>query len=247
MSMTSQGAVLADSRRPPELADQPFFTHLALALAAFIVVGFAQWSLRGYVSIGSTPWWVHAHGAFMIVWLAILVAQNVLAGRGDFQQHRRLGWAAMIVVAGTGIFGSFAGVQALALHRVPPFFTNAYFLALTQVEIALFVTTVAWAVARRRQTQWHRRLMLGATVLLMEPALGRLLPMPLLGGMGEWMVLAIQLVPLAMMARHDGAKLAAIHPATLSAAAIVIGSHVLVTTLASLPAFAEIADRIAGQ
>lgn len=247
MSMTSQGAILTDGRRAPELADQPFFTKLALALAVFIVAGFAQWSLRGFVSIGSTPWWVHAHGAFMILWLAILVAQNVLAGRGDFQHHRRLGWAAMIVVAGTGIFGSLAGIQALALHRIPPFFTNAYFLALSQVEIALFVATVAWAVARRRQTQWHRRLMLGATVLLMEPALGRLLPMPLLGGIGEWIILLLQLVPLAVLARHDRTQIAAIHPATLGAGAIVIGSHVLVTTLASLPAFADLANRIAGQ
>ncbi len=247
MSMTTQGTLSADANRAPELADQPFFTKLAVALALFIVFGFVQWSLRGFVSIGATPWWVHAHGVFMILWLAIFVAQNVLAGRGDFQQHRRLGWAAMLVVAGTAVFGSLAGIQALALHRVPPFFTNAYFLALTQVEIGLFVATVAWAVAMRRQTQWHRRLMVGATVLLMEPALGRLLPMPLLGGMGEWIVLAFQLVPLAILARHDRATRAAVHPATLSAAVIVIGSHVLVTALAGLPAFAEIANRIAGQ
>ncbi|MEZ5851481.1 MAG: hypothetical protein R3D68_12620 [Hyphomicrobiaceae bacterium] len=247
MSMTSQGVVFADERRAPEIPDQPFFTKLAIALALFIIVGFVQWSLRGFVSIGATPWWVHAHGLFMVLWLAIFVAQNVLAGRGNFQLHRRLGWMAMIVVAGTGVFGSLAGIQALALHRIPPFFTNAYFLALTQVEIGLFVATVAWAVACRRQTQWHRRLMVGATVLLMEPALGRLLPMPLLGGMGEWLVLAFQLVPLAILARHDRANGAAVHPATLSAAAIVIGSHVLVTVLAGLPAFAEIANRIAGQ
>lgn len=246
MSTSSQSLPLPDSRIRPGLDDQPFFTRMAIGITAFIALGFLQWSLRGFVSVGSTPWWVHAHGVFMVLWLLIFVTQNVLAGRGAFELHRQIGWAAMLIVAGTGIFGSAAGIQAIALHRVPPFFTNAYFLALTQVQIALFVGTVAWAVVQRHHTQWHRRLMLGATVLLMEPALGRLLPMPLLGDMGEWLALAVQLVPIAMLAWHDRSIIGAVHPATLSAAVILIGSHVVVTALAALPAFADLANRIAG-
>ena len=136
--------------------------------------------------------------------------------------------------------------RALALHRIPPFFSNAYFLALTHVDILMFVGTVAWAVWLRRATQWHRRLMLGATVLLMEPALGRLLPMPLLGDMGEWVAMVFQLVPVAVLAWHDRTTLGAVHPATLRVGALVIGAHVLVTALAAWPAFAALADRIAG-
>lgn len=246
MSTALRDVAFRDMGPAADLDDQPFFTKLSIAIAIFIVFGFAQWSLRGYVSIGSTPWWVHAHGAFMLLWLGVFVLQNILAGRGAFDQHRQLGWAAMIIVAGTGIFGSIAGFQALALHRIPPFFSNAYFLALTQIETLLFVVTVAWAVSQRRYTQWHRRLMIGATVLLMEPALGRLLPMPLLGAMGEWIAMAIQILPLAVLARHDRTVAAAIHPATLSSTAIVILSHVAVTALAALPPFAQFADRLAG-
>lgn len=229
------------------IRDQKFFTRMAIALAALIVVGFVQFSLRGFVAVTSVPWWVHAHGVFMVLWLLAFVTQNILAERGDFELHRRIGWMTTLIVAGTGIFGSAAGVQAVVLNRIPPFFTNSYFLALTQVEIALFVGTIAWAVVMRRNTQWHRRLMLGATVLLMEPALGRLLPMPLLGSMGEWLALLIQLVPIAILARHDHSQGSAIHPATQCVAALVIFSHVAVTALSALPVFAEFADRIAGQ
>lgn len=244
--MSSPSHALEGLQSTAGIDDQPFFSRLTIALAVFIVFGFAQWSLRGFVSISATPVWVHAHGAFMILWLVVAVVQNLLAERRQFKVHRQLGWVAMIVVAGIGTFGSMTGIQALAMHRVPPFFTNAYFLALTHIEVGLFVCTVLWAVALRRTTQWHRRLMVAATVLLMEPALGRLLPMPLLGDMGEWIALLFQLVPIGILARHDRSTNGAVHPATLSGGAIVIGSHCLVTAVSMLPAFAAIADRIAG-
>lgn len=246
MTMPSPNLAAGALSSTSALDDQPFFTRMAIGLALFILVGFVQWSLRGYVALGTTPWWVHVHGAFMLSWLAIFATQNILAERGAFHFHRQLGWAAMGVVAGIVVFGIAAGLQALALHRTPPFFTNAYFLALTNLGIVIFAGTVAWAVSQRHNTQWHRRLMLGATILLMEPALGRLLPMPLLGDAGEWLVLAIQLATLAILARHDRSVSSAVHPATLSAAAIVIFSHVAVTALALLPAFEDLANHIAG-
>jgi hypothetical protein len=247
MSITSPGIAGGVRQSQYGIDDQSFFTRLSIALAAFIAFGFLQWAIRGFVSVSTTPWWVHAHGAFMLLWLATFVTQNILAGRGSFERHRQLGWTAMVIVAGMAILGSAAGIKALELHRIPPFFSNAFFLALTQVEIVLFVATVAWAVVERHHTQWHRRLMLGATVLLMEPALGRLLPMPLLGSHGEWVALAFQLLPIAILARHDRRSCSVIHPATLSSAAIVIASHVLVSVLAAVPAFAKLADQIAGQ
>jgi hypothetical protein len=247
MSAADASLTAPRARLSAVLDDQPFFTRLAIALAAFIAFGFLQWALRGFVSVFTTPWWVHAHGMFMLAWLAIFVTQNVFAQNSDFARHRQLGWLALIVVAGTGLFGSIAGVQALALHRTPPFFSSAFFLVLTQVEIFLFVATVLWAVALRRETQWHRRLMIGATILLMEPALGRLLPMPLLGAVGEWVALAVQLIPIAVLAWHDRARLSSVHPATLSAAAILVGSHVAVALLAEVPAFVAVANAIAGR
>lgn len=247
MSSSSQSRIVDVPNGASSLSDQTFFIKMSIALAVFIVISFVQWSLRGFVDVYSVPWWVHAHGAFMLLWLLVLVTQNILAARRSFDLHRQLGWTSMIVVFGVVIFGSAAGLQALALHRKPPFFTNAYFLALTQIEVLLFLGTVTWAIAKRRDTQWHRRLMLGATVLLLEPALGRLLPMSLLGAMGEWIVLVVQLLPLVILAMHDRATMLRVHPATSSAATIAIVAHLTVTLLAELPAFVELANNIAGQ
>jgi uncharacterized membrane protein YozB (DUF420 family) len=136
--------------------------------------------------------------------------------------------------------------MALAMHRVPPFFSNAYFLALTHVEVVVFAITVATAVAMRRKTQWHRRLMIAATVILMEPALGRLLPMPLLGQAGGgWIEASLQVGFLGIVVRHDAKALGRIHPATTIGMVLMIAVHALIQVLAGMPQVSSYAEAIA--
>lgn len=228
------------------LTDQRFFTRMAQLLAGLIVFGFLQWALRGFVNPLATPIWIHVHGAAMLMWLAVLIMQNNLAESGNLHLHRRLGWAsALLVIAIVGL-GMFAGRMALALHRVPPFFTDAYFLSLTHVEVIVFASVVALAIALHGKTQWHRRLMIGATVILMEPALGRLLPMPLLGQTGGgWLEAALQTGFLAIVARHDARTLGKVHPATFVTMGAVIVVHLLIQFLAGVPMLAAYAEAIA--
>lgn len=226
--------------------DQPFFTRTAVVLAILIVVWFVQFSLRGFVNWRAMPWVIHAHGLAMLAWLGLFVVQNVLAERGDLARHRKLGrWAALLAVAIVPL-GCAVGITALQIHTVPPFFTPNYFLALTQIEPFVFVALVFAAIARRRDTETHRRLMLGAVVVITEPAFGRLLPMPLLGPWGEWAELACQLVVLVVLAAHDRRVLGRVHSATVSAMAIVVVMHVLVVVTSTLQATIGAASRIAG-
>lgn len=228
------------------LADQRFFTRLSLALAVVIVFGFLQWALRGFVAPLATPIWIHLHGIAMLGWLGILVLQNRLAECGNLALHRQLGRASLVLVTAITGLGIFAGRMALAMHRVPPFFSDAYFLALTHVEVIVFAAVVTAAIALRRHTQWHRRLMIGATIILMEPALGRLLPMPLLGQtLGGWLEAGLQLGFLGILARHDHKMLGRMHPATLLAMAIIVGVHALIQTLAGTRSIAVLAEAIA--
>ena len=109
-----------------------------------------------------------------------------------------------------------------------------------------FGSIVAVAIAMRRQMQWHRRLMLGAAVILIEPAPGRLLSIPLLGQSGgAWLEAALQVSVLGVMARHDAKVLGRAHPATLIAMGAVIGVHALIQVLASTAAMTAIAQAIA--
>ncbi len=225
--------------------EKPFFLRMIVGIAAIIVIGFLQFAARGYVNYGTAPLWVHLHGFVMVSWLALLILQSSLIQRGSLMMHRQLGVLGVVLAAGLVVLGSFTALRAIAMHRVPPFFTDAYFLALTQLGLAAFAGLIVAAVANRRRPEWHRRLMLGAAILLMEPALGRLLPMPLLGGWGEWLVMAIQLGALVLVARHDRRRFIAVHPATVVCALVVVVTHVAVALAALTPLFAGYAASIA--
>lgn len=227
--------------------DKPFFLRMIIGIALIIVLGFAQFAARGFVNFGTAPLWVHLHGVVMLSWLGLLIYQSSLIQRGNVMLHRRLGVLGIVLAAALVVLGMFTGLRAIALHRAPPYFSDAYFLALTQVDLVIFAGTVVAAVANRHRPEWHRRLMIGALVLLMEPAFGRLLPMPLLGIWGEWVVMALQLATLAIVAQHDRQRFVGIHPATIVSALIVVFAHVAVTLASLTPFFIERAAEIAGR
>ncbi len=212
--------------------DQQFFTRMATFVALLIAFGFVQFAARGMVNFGAVPWWVHLHAAVMVSWLGLFVTQNVLAGRGKLQVHRRLGWIGLVLALVIAPLGVYSGQMAIALNRVPPFFPDPFFLALTSVEAISFALIVIAAILLRRQTQWHRRFMLVSTVVIMEPGLGRLLPLPYMGNWGEWAVLAVQLMVLAVAFRHDKQVRGAVHPALWVGAAWVVLIHCVVQGLA---------------
>ena len=235
----------------PYSRDQRFFTRIAIGIAVFVVFAFAQWALRGFVSPSTVPIWVHLHGVAMLSWLGLFVTQNLLAdgqiaGSQSIALHRKLGWisfALVLVIAGLGMF---TGRMAVELHRVPPFFTNAFFLALTHIEAITFAGLVGAGIALRKHTQWHRRLMFGATIMVMEPAFGRLVPAPILGPVLTPVIqMSLQLGVVAIVARHDLKQTGTIHPATRIVALAVVTVTAVVMGLSVFPPFVSLAEGIA--
>ena len=231
---------------PPRAADRSFWQKMALGMALFIVFGFAQFALRGFVDPARAPLHVHAHGVVMLGWLALTVAQTWLVDRDNLALHRRLGWLGIGLAAGLVALGSYTGIHAVMTQRQPPFFAPPYFLALSQVGLVAFAGLIAAAVATRRRTEWHRRFMLGALILILEPALGRVLPMPLIMPWGGWLSMAIRLGVVGLVARHDSRTLGRVHPATVIVALVVAGAHVAVEVLARVPAWIALAERLVG-
>ena len=229
-------------------SDQTWFTRLAWVLSAIIVFGFAQHAALGRVDYAVVPVWVHLHGVLMLAWLALFVNQNRLAGSGNLATHRRMGWLGGFLVCAIVGITCFSGVMAIALNRQPPFFTPPYFLALVMVGALAFGGLVFAGITNRRDTQTHRRLLMGATILILEPAFGRLLPMPILGaGLGETLIMAIQLGFIAAIALHDRKLLGRVHPATVSIAVVTVVAHLVVTLAAQSGPVIALAARIAGQ
>lgn len=225
--------------------DQSFFVKLAIGLAALTVTGFVLNAALGRVDIAAVPVWIHLHAVAMLAWLALFVVQNRLAAGGNIALHRKLGWAGAFLVCAIVGLTCFSGVMAVALGRQPPFFSPPYFLALVETEAVVFAGLVFAAISSRGDTQTHRRLMFGATIVAADPGISRILPMPLLGPWGPWTALVVQMAFVAAMAVHDRKVLGRVHAATFTAGLVVALSHVVVTLAARSAPVIELAARIA--
>lgn len=221
---------------PAAAREEAFYQRMALGLSLFILFGFVQFAARGMVDYARVPLAIHLHAAAMVAWLGVLVTQSTLVARDNLALHRRIGWGAAMLATAIPVLAIGACVASMRTGFNPPFFTPGYFLALVSIESVLFAATVWYAISLRRQTDWHRRLMIGATVLLMEPALGRLLPMPIIGGeTGEWLALLIQFGALWFVVNHDRKTLGKIHPATIACFALIAGGHLTVSAVGRIP------------
>ncbi|MBL0768878.1 adenylate cyclase [Sphingopyxis sp. XHP0097] len=236
MATTTSDAAITES----------FWERMALGLALLILFGFAQFALRGFVDPFGVPLSTHFHGLAMLAWLALLVVQPRLVRQGDMAMHRRLGRlgvALSMLVVGLGFY---VGISVIAAGRLPPFFTPHYFLVLVSVELLAFGGLVWAAVAHRSRTDWHRRFMIGSAIMLLEPALGRLLPMPLMIGWWDLPIAIIQLAAVGLIALHDRRTFGHVHSATKIVALLVILVRLTIYMVPMLPPVQALAAGLSG-
>jgi hypothetical protein len=88
--------------------------------------------------------------------------------------------------------------------------------------------------------------MIGATIIILEPALGRVLPLPLMIGWSDIPIGLIQLGVVGLIALHDRRTLGSIHPATKAIALIVIAVRATIYLLAMTPPVIALAARLTG-
>src|SRR5215471_15970568 len=84
-------ATVADDARPRARTRSKVYVGLALMIVAIVFAGFSRSFYGTFVENTAHPWIIHVHAAVYVGWLALLIAQTVLAGRGDIATHRRVG------------------------------------------------------------------------------------------------------------------------------------------------------------
>jgi uncharacterized membrane protein YozB (DUF420 family) len=180
--MSTASLAASASVPSPELRERRLFRHMAILLALTVIAGFGGWFLKGYSSFAS-PWWVHVHAISNMSWIALFVAQTSFIARGDHARHRALGKAGVLLAAWMFLVGLVLTPYDIAMHRFPAaHFSPAFFLAMDWMNIAVFAALVLGGWIKRKQSDWHRRLMLAATIIVIIPAWGRLLLMAGLPG-----------------------------------------------------------------
>jgi hypothetical protein len=227
-----------------ESRERWFFLAMALAIAITVVTAFSLFYRSGFSTFAS-PWWVHVHAITFMTWIGLYVTQTVLVARNGIARHRTLGkvgaaWAVWMVIVGLVLTP-----VNLAAHRAPPFFTPAYFLALDWSNIVVFGALVYAAIRNRRRTDWHRRLMLCATICVMAPAWGRILVLS--GNAVTAPVNVATLLPYVLIAMlFDWVNRGRVHVAYLWGGGALVLMAATTELLSRVPPFATLAVRIAG-
>jgi len=163
----------------PEVGDERFFLRGAIVMTIVIVSGFAFQYLMGRSTFAS-PLRVHLHAWFFMGWVGIYLLQNVFVATGRMHLHRRLGWIAVAWLVPMIVMGFVVTVEVVRRGYVPFFFRPAQFLIFDPATVLTFAGLTIAAVVMRRRTEWHRRLHFCGMSMLLIPAFGRLLPLPLL-------------------------------------------------------------------
>jgi hypothetical protein len=243
-------ASIASPRTPeprnPEIAERRFFLWMAAAFVATVVLGFGFNFALGRVHAAALPVQVHLHGLAFGSWILLYLVQSWLVDRGSVALHRRLGWLTAgltMVVVPLGI-----AVTAMAVRRgaVPFFFPVNIFLVVNILGIALFGALVAAAIAVRRRTDWHRRLIYCAAVNLIAPAFGRLLPMPLLGPWGPFGIMGLIVLYIGVGLAFDLATRRRVHPAWWWGLGVTVAVNLSMGPIAFSPLVRDYAAWLAG-
>lgn len=234
---------VARTQTSAEQREKLFFLIMAATIAVTVVVAFNLFYAAGLSSFDS-PWWVHVHAVTFVGWIVLYVLQNTLVFRNDLALHRKLGRIGAVYAAWMVLVGLVLTPLTLAVGRSPPFFTPSYFLALDWVNVAVFGGLVYAAIRNRGRTDWHRRLMLCATICVIAPAVGRLI---VLSGaeMTAPVNAAFLLLYVAAAILFDWGNRGRVHPAYAWGAGALILFAAATELLAILPLFARSAASIA--
>ena len=227
------------------VVEHRFYLVTTLAMLLVVAVGFSRsFFLRplfpGWPS-PSEPFF-YVHGLLFAAWCVLLAGQAALVSARRTPLHSTLGRYGAGLAAAMVATGTYAAL--LAANR-PTGFTGIpvpplQFLAVPAFDIVLFSVFVALAIAKRRDAQAHKRLMLLATVNLLAAAFAR---WPLVYTMGNpFIYFGLADLFIVVMAVRDMRTRGRLHPVLLWGGLAIIVSQPLRLAVSGTPAWLAFAS-----
>ena len=234
-------------------SERKFYSRMALLLVAVVFIGFApSFYLKGIVPPyprpnPTLPPSVLLHGTVFTLWMALLVTQTQLVSARRTETHMKLGKLAMLLAIALIPVMYVTAVWAVARHSHPPFTDDLNWTAIPLAVIPAFAFLVYEAWRRRKQAQWHKRLMLSATIIFAAgPGFSRIPLAP-----PTFWAFTIQLLagtfllflPLFIWDRRTQGK---VHPASWTGYAVATAAAVIPLALIYTESWAGIAAKLPG-
>jgi uncharacterized membrane protein YozB (DUF420 family) len=214
----------------------PFYLVMSLAMAAVIIAGFSRTVPDDFTAGTDFPLLLAIHGTVFTLWIVLFVAQPAIVARGSLKLHRRIGWIGAGLAGAMVIMGLAATFFAIHSNNIPSFFPPPLFLVMNTIGIAVFGGLVTAGVKLRKKAEWHKRLMLCATISILGPGLGRLLPMESFGRAAPMVMFAAILAFGLAGPIYDVIIRRRVHPAYLWGVSTILVSMAITGPIAFTPA-----------
>jgi hypothetical protein len=206
-------------------SDRRFYRWAAAALVLIVFVGFARsFYLRAEFGRQALPLSLHLHGVVLTWWFMLFFVQTYLVAARRVDLHRRLGVFGVVLAALVCVVGTYTLLQKAAQYSLPGsllFFE--LLIGFDGLHLLVFAGLVAFAVVLRRQPEFHKRLMLLATIDLLPPAIGRITL--IFTRRGNFVIVLVTMVAgvLAVVVA-DTYRHRRLHPAFLWGGSVVLAS-----------------------
>ncbi|MEO6967327.1 MAG: hypothetical protein ABI132_02570 [Rhodanobacteraceae bacterium] len=167
----------AAAKSLPRNREHRFFIGAVIAAFAIVFAGFARsYYLKSFFGGPALTLLVHLHGLLMTGWFVLFFTQACLIAKHRVDLHRRLGvfgaaYAAVLVLVGLTTVLRFA---ARGVHDPADGGFAILILGYDLVLLTVFALLVGTAIALRRRSNFHKRLMLLAILGLLSVAIGRI-------------------------------------------------------------------------
>ncbi len=249
-------ATIAQAR--PRALVSKFYITMAVIFAAIAFGGFfgTYWLQIARGTFTGSPM-MHLHGLLFSLWTLFFFSQALLVANRQLKRHRAwglLGISLATAMLFTGMAVAIGGLQS----RLDAGYGDAAraFSIVPITAVLMFAGFVTAAILNLRRPEWHKRLMLVATVTLLQAAVARFFFLAATGGgpgarpgMGppqpiEGTMLAGLLVALLIVAAmvHDRRSYGRVHPAYWWGFGVVLAVQALRPVVGYTDAWYRFAD-----
>jgi hypothetical protein len=151
-----------------------FFVGMSLLLLATVLVGFAKsYFLAGLVKAPLPNKLIHIHAALFSSWILLLIAQASFISARRFDLHRRLGLFGFGLACAMTVVGILAATDSLRRIKMVGSVDMRTFYAVPLSDIVVFAVLIFLAYHWRDDPATHKRLILIASITIVDAATGR--------------------------------------------------------------------------
>jgi hypothetical protein len=152
-----------------------FYLYMSISSAAVAFLGFAPtyWApmMTGTLKV---PPVIHLHGAVFFSWTLFVALQTWLAASGRIAWHRTAGMLGVSLATAMAILGVLAAIRSMESAAAIGYVDAGKSFAIVPLaSIVFFAVTFILAVANIRRPEWHKRLMLVATISILDAPAAR--------------------------------------------------------------------------